>query len=318
MFLSAFFTNYSMTLPTHITHFPSWGHITGPSILILGGTHGDERAAIEIIKRLIHRFQSRDLQRSICGSLYIGFGNPIAIAQRTRAASITGRDLNRCFTDDTLEQTIGMTEDIRRANELLPLLHDIDVLIDVHSTSMKSVPFLCCERAHDSLLHIAEYLPVDRILTDPHHILSGNHSEQHPTMDSYLNRRGAVGLCYETGEANDLTGVEHIAQSLFQLLTCLGVIETDCHMTKTKQTLFSLSHRIDAAEDRFMFKPGLVGWTQVQPGQRIGRYESGTYEIAPTHGFLLFPKAKQKRKKGTSLYFLAQPIDNNDSCLDDF
>ncbi len=88
-------------LPNQIWKFTN-GENNGPSVLILGGTHGDEITGIEIIKTLlkglkVNKKSSRTfINKHVIGNLFLGFGNPRAILLKTRGVS--DRDLNRCFT----------------------------------------------------------------------------------------------------------------------------------------------------------------------------------------------------------------------------
>lgn len=74
----------------------------GPTVVVLGGTHGDEISGIEVVRRLLKRLELLDTEPStvirsdIVGKLIIGFGNPEAIIRSTQSAS-TGLDLNRSF-----------------------------------------------------------------------------------------------------------------------------------------------------------------------------------------------------------------------------
>jgi len=103
-------------------------------VLVVGGTHGNERNAPWLLDSL-----GRDPQR-LAGyglALQLERGNPAALQQNRRYLD---RDLNRCFLPSLLEDPGNQQREVQRARELLarcgpggsqPCL----VAIDLHSTT---------------------------------------------------------------------------------------------------------------------------------------------------------------------------------------
>ncbi len=108
----------------------------GPSVCILGGTHGDEMTGIEVVRRFLRLLGAVDhpagvFERSdVCGNLFVGFGNPEAILRRARGAS-QGRDLNRCFLPEEVNEQASASDslDQKRAKELAPLFAQLDFFV---------------------------------------------------------------------------------------------------------------------------------------------------------------------------------------------
>jgi succinylglutamate desuccinylase len=299
-----------MKLPTHIYPLNKPVH-SGPRVLLLGGTHGDERAAVMVVHHLVHLLARMPAIKLAC-NLFVGFGNPKAIKTRTRAATPGQKDLNRCFTNEILQANHLQTPDINRARELAPFLRTIDLLIDLHSTSAPSTPFLCFEKITPELKQVCAHLPANHILTDPYGIIEPDVKHEHPTMDSYVNRHGGLGICFETGQAHVLRGTKTLAKQLLNSLISLDLIQSNsAPMRASQQTCFALNKRIDATEPIFRFQKGLHrSWTPLKEGELIGTYESGKEERAPYACRLLFPKAEHKIKQGEDIYFLAKQLDN--------
>ena len=66
---------------------------SGPNVMVLGGTHGDELTGIELVRHMLSQLgllnqPSGAFERNdAIGNLFLGFGNPEAILRKTRGAS---------------------------------------------------------------------------------------------------------------------------------------------------------------------------------------------------------------------------------------
>ncbi|MFH1896273.1 MAG: succinylglutamate desuccinylase/aspartoacylase family protein [bacterium] len=311
-------------LPGHIYQIK--GVETGPSALILGGTHGDEIAGIEIVRVLLKqlgvlhkpaRVYNRD---DIKGNLFIGFGNPEAILRNTRGAS-ANLDLNRAFEPALIDKLPEENDplDLKRARELLSLLRSVDYLFDIHSTSSPSKPFLCLGKVTPGHKKLFPYIPTNTILTDPNAILAKHKGYKTVgTTDFVVNSNGGVGFGYETGQAKDLAQVKTVVGTVVKLLCVVGMTDSNfinlfdinpktIKLHNNKQKIYKLTCCILAKENKFKYNPGMQkGWLEVKKGQKVGIYESGREEITPTESMYLFPKAPGKIKATESLYYLAQ------------
>jgi CheY-like chemotaxis protein len=109
------------------------GSQPGPVVAIFAGVHGNERAGVYALQRLIP-----DLKITK-GTVHFAFANPPAIEANVRMVT---KNLNRCFyagNDGT------DAEDIR-ARELMQVLDGCDALLDLHMFyDKKNKPFVICE-----------------------------------------------------------------------------------------------------------------------------------------------------------------------------
>src|SRR5690606_15854792 len=92
----------------------------GPSLMFIGGVHGNELPGIHAIRELHRRFASSPSELR-CGTLTLAIGNPRAVARGTRGSK-DHRDLNRCFTDEAIAR--GATYEEQRAAELAAIMDD--------------------------------------------------------------------------------------------------------------------------------------------------------------------------------------------------
>lgn len=314
----------------------------GPTVAIFGGTHGDELPGAEVVRMLLASlgmsnapFGTAEPREDVTGKLILGLGNPEAILRNTRSAS-GGRDLNRCFVPEELMSPTRDSDsvDLCRARELAPILRNVDVLLDIHATSSESEPFLCTSNIQPFHKVLASLVPVRYILSDPYNILAKDFKlPVTGTTDYYVNtfggtdwgmsqRRalGGCGLCYETGQATDMSKLEKVYYSTLRLLYFLGVVARIfpgvAEMVPLlghdyPKTSFALSASIQAKAHGFKYEKGMEkNWQWVKVGQVVGHYTySGITEVVPCDGMYLFPRAENKIEAGKNLYYIAQPLD---------
>jgi len=300
-------------LPSQIWKFTN-GENSGPNVLILGGTHGDEITGIEVIKTLLKGLK---VNKHIIGNLFLGFGNPKAILLKTRG--VDDRDLNRCFTKvDLLTGDLKeKTADVKRARELAPLLRKMDYFLDLHATSSPSKPFICLSKLKQGHKNLFGVFETDCILTDPNNIIAKDLKQlTGGTTDSIVNKANGLGFCYETGYEKDLSNKEQILKTVLKFLEETKVVDKEFKklfgfsiltLPHTKQNVYELTHCVISKEAVFKYARGMnKGWQKVQQGQLVGEYESGKEEKISSTGFYIFPKAEQKIKRGKSLYYQAK------------
>lgn len=112
----------------------------GPTVLILGGNHGDEYPGQVAIMRLMRELKPEQVQGRII--LVPGLSQP-AVKAATRLSPLDGKNFNRCFpgrTDGTVSEMIAHY----LTHVLFPLS---DVVIDIH-TGGRSMDFVPCAHMH--------------------------------------------------------------------------------------------------------------------------------------------------------------------------
>jgi succinylglutamate desuccinylase len=119
-------------------------------IAIVGGTHGNELTGVYLIKK----FQRSPhlVQRNSFETLTL-LGNPKAIHLVRRYVD---RDLNRCFSLEEL-QSLDTYENFR-AREIATELANVDVILDLHTTTAKMGLTLLLSSQHPENLKMAAYL----------------------------------------------------------------------------------------------------------------------------------------------------------------
>lgn len=157
----------------------------GPTVVILGGVHGNETCGVEALKTLHNITIDR-------GTLILIYGNPQAIEQNVRYVE---QNLNRMFCDDAgLTSELKVSYEYQRSREILPYLHAADYSLDLHASfTPDSEPFIICE---SNALALVQYLPQDRVCYGFTRLEPGG-------TDGYMNELGKVGICIECGYLAD-------------------------------------------------------------------------------------------------------------------
>lgn len=296
------------------------GGLPGPHVVILGGIHGDERAGVEVIRLFLKQFNIAEGDTGthrvpqLTGNVTLLFGNPGAIKQNVR--SVSGRrDLNRCFIQAELNQPAaeGESVEMQRARVIAPILAQADFVVDIHSTSNESPPFMVCGKATESYKHFFSLLPVPYLLTDPDHILAQDIGQlNRGTTDAFVEACGGVGFGYETGHEKDLGRVDEIKDDVVRLLHAFGIQgcgEVVPVKASFARGIYKLSRSIHAQQKKFTYAEGMnEGWQMVKKDQLVGTYENGLEERVPENGMLVFPKSEKKIEEGGNLYYLAVTV----------
>ena len=324
-------------VPKNVYHIK--GQKNGPVFFVLAGVHGDEIFGIEVVKEILKDFKLSDKMsgrtyrnKLINGELYIGFGNPEAIARKVRATSPSA-DLNRAFQLSKLKQKKSNNDPphIIRAKELLPILSSTDFLIDLHSTHTKSEPFICLGDTTKYHSSIYEDINVQYVLTDPDWILPKDIGlTELGTTDYVVNTKGGsewnrkkyslntgIGFAYESGHKKNFERLKIIQEEIYQIMykTRLLIEKPAMLHTKKKKYKRKYTYKLTAIikknfDNEFRFQPGLeVGWVDIKKGDCIGEYSKINKRIiAPCTGKLLFQKEPKDMQIDSSLCYIATKI----------
>ena len=113
------------------------GPISGPTVALIGGVHGDEDEGVLAVRRVLEMLDRDQLTGRIRG---LAVANPLARAARARTSPEDGMNLARVFPGD---QHGSPTEQI--ANEVVEqVISGSDLLIDLHSAGRDyAMPLFC-------------------------------------------------------------------------------------------------------------------------------------------------------------------------------
>jgi len=275
----------------------------GRHVVVIGGTHGDERTGIEVVKTLQPMFanEEKTLEK---GKLTLVLGNEEAI-RLVKRGTTTEHNLNRLFTEEHLAGPVLDYYESRRAHELAPILATADISIDIHSTSTPSMPFLpnLYSPRHEK---VYRWFNTGIVLADPDFILAARRS----TTDEYVESFGGIGICFETGYEKDTSTRATVTESVLNILTDQGLLKAPGPVKppRKKYKVYRFFRRIVLTRAGFRYAGEFPeSFQEVKKGEVIG-YHGTVPEVAEEDGVIVLQKAPAKWVVGHDIFFLARRV----------
>ncbi|XLQ20488.1 MAG: succinylglutamate desuccinylase/aspartoacylase family protein [Candidatus Moraniibacteriota bacterium] len=278
--------------------------LPGTSIMILGGTHGNELTGIIVVRKLLQLFLNKNIILTR-GSITLGFGNEEAIAQNSRWTK-SGNNLNRFFTKEQLNNTDYSYESLR-ARILANLMQESDILIDLHSVNIPSKPFLACENTINHQEITKWFTGATDIITDPDYILSGG---QYSTTDEYMNSLGKIGICFETGYSKDTSSIKTVLKNILSILNDQGLTKNNTGQSPVlNRNIYKMHSQIILTEAGFEYIDNFADgeFEPVTKNQTIGYAGSAPYK-SPIDGIVLLQSPQNLWRLNDEIGYIAEKI----------
>jgi predicted deacylase len=268
---------------------------SGPEVLILGAVHGDETCGSLAIGALLARFADRSLTLWR-GRLTLAIGNEEALRRRVRKVEV---DLNRCFIDGP-DGTLDSYER-RRVEDLKPLLRAADYMLDLHATSLPSVPFLMCE---EPVLPFARALGISPIVLGWGSLGAG---ALFGDTETYVNAHGGRGMTVENGARDWPGGADSALVASLNLLTHLAMIDGVVPEPRGDAAVYRLFHVHVVERPGFRYSRPFQTFDRLHGGEEIGRDLERVY-VAPAECVIVMPTDPEQVKPGEDLYLLGRRV----------
>lgn len=275
------------------------GSSPGPTLIILGGIHGNEPAGVLATERVWRRMERRKL--ALRGEVVLLRGNTRALKQRVRYIDA---DLNRQWTPENVhtgeieKRGIPEASELLEQRELLAVLKEVVsrargeiYFVDLHTTSAQGKPFAT----------VGDTMRNRRFaLTFPLTIVLGLEEQIEGTLLEYVNNLGATTMGVEAGQHEALTSVDHheaviwIATASTGNFRCEDVPELEESRSLLKRAsggmkLVEVRYRhVIEPEDRFKMEPGFTNFQAVRRGKLLARDRTGQIKASET-GLILMP-----------------------------
>jgi succinylglutamate desuccinylase len=290
------------------------GAAPGPTLISLGGLHGNEPAGILALLAVLRSLEGREAHLS--GDFVALSGNRGALEQNRRFLS---KDLNRAWVPGRLRgfQDAGDTSatpthspdpEDREQAELLSAVEEAVhrsrgevFFLDLHTTSGPGEPF---STTVDSLANrkFALGLPVPFVL--------GLGELVEGTLLGYLTDLGIPGVVFEGGKNDDPDSVAATEAAIWVGLAGAGLVEEGLfpevskgqkHLLETTRGLprvleMRYRHPINAGNG-FRMLPGLRSFQPVAEGQTVAKDREGEV-CSPEAGRLLLPLYQAEGEDG--------------------
>jgi succinylglutamate desuccinylase len=272
------------------------GYLSGPTLLILGGIHGNEPAGVLAADRVLPHIQER--RADLRGEVVLLRGNTRALEREVRYIDV---DLNRQWTEDNVlksELTYRGRSEFLELRELLTAIREAvsrargDVyLVDLHTTSAQGQPFAT---VGDTLRnrHFALSFPVTIVL--------GLEEQIDGTLLEYINNLGAITMGFEAGQHDAITSVDHHEALIWNAMIATGNFRREdfaefvyywslLNRAGDGQRVVEVRHRHPIVpEDQFQMEPGFRNFQPVPRGVVLAKDRRGKIK-AHEKGLILLP-----------------------------
>ncbi len=285
----------------------------GPTIMVLGGLHGNEPAGIKAFERVLETLEKRNIPFN--GQIHGFRGNLRALSQEERfIEEDMNRQWYRYMRRKASASTVINIEDSERESLIQTIMDTMKdatepcIFFDLHSTSAPSLPFIAI---NDSLYNrsVVKGLPVPVIL--------GLQEQIEGTLNGILNDMGLPAVLFEAGQHDAEETIDYHEAFLWYMLCKLGCIQRNVVKTmqknreilkkasKGKEGFYEVTFRYPIeAEDQFVMNPGFESFQAIAKNQALAKNNRG--EILAPHKDLMFMPLYQS--KGEDGYFLIRKI----------
>ncbi|HEU4511055.1 MAG TPA: succinylglutamate desuccinylase/aspartoacylase family protein [Pyrinomonadaceae bacterium] len=291
------------------------GSLSGPTLIIVGGIHGNEPAGVLAAERVRLRMQKR--KAVLRGEVVLLRGNTRALEQRVRYINA---DLNRQWTIENARtaesenQGIPEVSELREQREVLAIVKEVITrargeiyFLDLHTTSAHGQPFAT----------VGDTLRNRRFaLTFPLTIVLGLEEQIDGTMLEYMNNLGAITMGVEAGQHEAMTSVDHHEAVIWNAAASTGnfrpedLPELDQSRSLLKRAsggtrVVEVRHRqAIVPEDHFKMEPGFKNFQAVQRGEILAKDRRGEIK-AREKGLILLPLYQRLGDDG---FFLGREV----------
>ncbi len=248
------------------------GKTPGKKIAIFAGIHGNEKAGVLALEKLIKNIKIEK------GEVYFVYANPGAILKNVRYVE---KNLNRCF----LRNSEGDTYEEIRARELMNILDECDVLLDLHASNNKnSTPFIICEEEYCDIVKIFDF----------NIISSGWVGIEPGATDGYMHNQSKVGICLECGSVYESEENQDLAyKSALQFLKYFGAISKEIEFNKKEKRIIRVFEAVKKKTENFSFVKDFADFEKLEESKVFAQDGDKEY-IAKKNECIIFPNSNKK------------------------
>ena len=288
------------------------GALPGPTLIILGGIHGNEPAGVLAATRVLPRLKER--KALLRGEVILLRGNTRALGRNVRYVDA---DLNRQWKADNgwmVNSNLPTGSEVMEQRELFATIKEAVsrargeiYFLDLHTTSAHGEPFAT----------VGDTMRNRRFaLKFPLTIVLGLEEQLEGTLLEYVNNLGAITLGFEAGQHQAISSVDHHEAVIWHAAVAAGNLRFE-DVPELKQLrsvledagrgtrVIEVRHRHPIQpQDNFRMEPGFKNFQPITRGQLLARDQSGEIKSLET-GLILLPLYQALGDDG---FFLAREV----------
>ncbi len=269
-----------MPHPLHI--LTAKAEVDGPHLLVLGAIHGNEKCGTEAISRLWAELSAGIVTLKSGTITCVPICNPDAYAQ------------NKRFIDANLNRVIRYHEnpsaiEHHRANEIIKLIAQADILLDLHSYSSGAKPFLFHDKEDVAHASFATALDIPDWITGWNDAYAKQSQLNEGDTASYAHSLGKTAILVECGTHTDPAGGLVGYNCLRRALGHFGITDAPAGFAAPRKPS---AHRLLDIVSKASSGSMTRDWKHldaVKSGDVIATYDNGTKLTAPDDGVVVLP-----------------------------
>jgi len=291
----------------------------GPTLIAIGGMHGNEPAGIEAIGRVFDRLRA-ERPPAFAGRLVGVAGNLSALNHPDRTVRYVDADINRLFTPAELRSGRDTVEH-REARALLGVIEDEIArargpvfLLDLHTVSSASPPFASLS---DSLpaRAFARHFPIPIFLGFEEHLPG--------LLSDYVTTSlGCVSMIVEAGQHDAPESVDVHVATIMTGLHAAGVLtlpespegERDPRRVLAQaaggraRCVYDVRHREPIVSPAFTMEPGMHAYRHLGRHRPVIARDGGVELVSPVPGRLFMPNRQPVKRPGDDGFFVVVEV----------
>jgi succinylglutamate desuccinylase len=270
------------------------GH-PGPVVGFMGMLHGNEPAGIGLWRL------AKEIGKPARGEIRLIVGHPDAMEAEPGGVRYIEHDLNRMFmsVEDLTAAGVDLEgPDYRRMVELKPALAELDVLLDIHTTSQPSEPFAIGYTANPEARRLSRALPVT--------LVDGLHQFIKGAACQWVLDRGRAAVTVEVGAHLDPAAPEHAAKVARRFLAELDMLPPDQTQSQAVAPASGVrrivvGHHIASVGRDFRYTRHFHNFDPLEPGEIVGRDADTVYRAPMIDNPVIFmPSAEATLRDDTN------------------
>lgn len=283
----------------------------GPHVAITAVTHGNELCGAITLDWLL----SSDV-RPIAGKLSLGFVNVDAYHRFDSTAPAESRfvdeDFNRLWADEVISGDSNRdSSEIRRAREILPIISDIDYLLDIHSMQHPAPSLMMCgPRSKGRELGVA-LASTQWCISDWGHVAGRRMRDFAPFINESNTKNSLLVECGQHWERSSVAVSHHTAVRFlrhFDVVSEQAVHDLASIEPRNAPKVAQVSDPYTMKSADFEFTEAFKGMEIIAKAGTVIGHDSGEPVVTPYDNCVLVMPTR-RREKGQSAVRFAAIID---------